>query len=146
MNNTLLKFLTIPVICLTLLSCKHKDTDVKNELLVNTINVYYNVVQLDWNTNTFIHNENTIYIPEKWGFEIAGQRSKFVNRNPHDIMFSYYIYKVITYGGTEYYRTEFKELVYKKPQEKKSIFEISTVGLDIDSKLLVKDELVNDYG
>ena len=48
------------------------------------------------------------------------------------------------YGGEVIRAGLFDELVHKDSESLRKIFKISTVGLDIDSKMFIKDELVND--
>ncbi len=127
----------------SLIACSHSDDDIKNQTSERIV-VYYNDVDLNWNSNTFSHGDYTINIPDKWGWGIEGKREKFVEYDPHDIEFVYTLITKTTYGGDVLFETNFDELVYKKPTELNSIFEISTIDIDIDSKLFIKDELVND--
>lgn len=146
MKKELIKItIFVSAVCFFVCSCSHNDDDIKTSSVIETIIAHYNEVTLDWDNNTFTHNGYVVEIPEKWGWEIKGVRSKFKDYNPHDIEFSYNIVSNITYGGSAFEAPSFKELKYIKPSEKNKLFEISTVGLDIDSKLLVKDELLNDY-
>ena len=127
----------------SLAACSHSDDEVKTHEYEKVV-AYYNEVTLDWSTNTFTHNDYTIVIPDKWGYGIKGQRDKFKEYDPHDIEFCYKIDTQTTYGGTISKEGLFDELIYVKPESIERIFEISVVGLDIDSKLFIKDEFVND--
>lgn len=125
-------------------SCTHDDNDIKDRVVLDTIVAHYDTVELNPEFNYFSHNGYTIAIPEKWGFEINGQKSKFKEYDPHDIEFSYTLKELTTYGGDTRIEAFFKELKYIKPTKNNMIFEISVVGIDIDSKLFVKDEWVDD--
>ena len=143
-----IKSLTIPTLafaCCLITSCfKHSPDDIETVFKPTDVTAYYNEVTIDWDSNTFTHDGFTISIPEKWGAGFYGKRSLFKKYNPHDIKFCYSLQKKITYGGEEVYVASFDELVKVEPKQETKIFDISTVGLDIDSKILVKDELIND--
>lgn len=126
-----------------LVGCSHSETDIKSSG-VETITVYYKDVSLDWSDHSFSHGGYTITIPEEWGYGIKGKRSLFEGYDPHDIEFKYTVTTYVTYGGESSKKAEFKELIYREPKKHSNIFEISVVGLDLDSKVLVKDEWVND--
>ena len=128
-----------------LVACGPSDDDVNpNSIVTTNVVAYYKDVILDWDNNTFAHNGYVITIPAKWGFGIQGIRENFKEYDPHDIVFKYVIKNGKTYGGEEVIETDFKELVYESPITNDSIFEINTTNLDIDSKILIKDELIND--
>lgn len=143
MKNKLITLSLLPFAVVSLVSCKHADDDIASTSS-KTIKVYYTDVVLDWDHNTFTHGDFRVSIPEKWGAGVLGQRSKFVEYDPHDIVFSYDLITSKTYGGDTLYKAEFKELEKENPKKVDKLFEISVVGIDIDSKLLVKDELVDD--
>lgn len=128
-----------------LTACQHSDEDIKTQTKTS-VEVFFNEVDLDWDTNTFVHNGYTINIPEKWGVGVLGKRELFQGYDPHDIKFVYTLIKNTTYGGDVFYtEAAFEKLVKEDVSKKDKIFEIPTIGMDIDSKLLVKDELANDY-
>lgn len=127
-----------------MVSCSHSDDEVKTKTY-EKVSVFYNEVKLDWESSTFSHNDYVITIPDKWGFGIDGQKDKFMKYDPHDIQFKYKVETTTTYGGTISKTGVFDELVYENPKTASELFEISVVGMDIDSKLFVKDELKNDY-
>lgn len=127
----------------SLVGCSHSEDDVKTRVS-KVVRVYYDAIVLDWDAGTFTHGEYTIAIPDKWGFGVWGQKERFKEYDPHDIEYAYTLETRTTYGGSVSSVASFEELVYKKPDEASRIFEINTVGVDIDSKLFVKDELVND--
>lgn len=133
--------LLIPVFALA--GCSHSENDIKKSE-GEVITAYYNEVSLDWTNNTFCHGEYVIEIPEKWGWGIKGKRSSFEEYDPHDIEFKYTVTTYVTYGGETSKKAVFEELIYREPEKSSSIFEIGVVDLDIDSKLLVKDEWIND--
>lgn len=104
----------------------------------------YKEVSLNWDDNTFTHGENVLSIPENWGYGINGQRSKFQSYDCHDIQFVYFE-TIISYSdATVKTELEFNELVKIAPEEKEKIFEINTTNLNVDSKIIIKDELIDD--
>jgi len=142
-----MKKVVIPIIMsvslFTMAGCSHSENDI-NDTKHKSVTALYNEVKLDWSTNTFTHDGFTIDIPERWGYGILGRREKFVNYNPHDVEYKYIIETKTTYGGDVFEDGVFDELVHKEPESMSRFFEIKTVGLDIDSKVLVKDELIDD--
>ena len=109
MKNKLITLSLLPFAVASLVSCKHADDDIASTSS-KTIKVYYTDVVLDWDHNTFTHGDFRVSIPEKWGAGVLGQRSKFVEYDPHDIVFSYDLITSKTYGGDTLYKVEFKEL------------------------------------
>ncbi len=128
-----------------LTGCSHADTDIKETIKKTIVSTNYSEVQLDWNLNTFTHGEYTINIPNTWGAGIKGRIERFKEMDPHDIEFSYTILEQLTYGGDVVVNSKFNELVEHEPKKVNKIFEINVTSIDLESKLIVKDELVNDY-
>ncbi len=144
MKNRIIQLSMLLASLCSLVSCNHSDDDIQDSS-EKIVKATFKQVELDWQTNTFKHGEYVIEIPEKWKMGFLGQRDKFKEYDPHDIEFYYTLVEKKTYGGNVFYETFFSELKKVDPKEKEKIFEITTAGLDIDSKLLVKDELANDY-
>lgn len=141
--NRLSKLLIACLALLPVAGCSHSDEDVK-ETASSVIRAYYNEVDLDWEASTFSHDGYTITIPDKWGWGFNGSKEYFLEYDPHDIEFNYRVTTYITYGGVSYSAASFGSLEHIKPTESSKIFEIITSRLDIDSKILVKDELIDD--
>jgi hypothetical protein len=131
------------LLAFALTGCSHNPSDVKSTNNQKETK-YYSDVKLDWDASSFTVDEYTIAIPEKWGLGINGKKEIFEKYNPHDIIFKYILTTTITYGGVEDVVASFDELEKKNPKEQTRIFELNVSNIDIDSKILVKDELRDD--
>lgn len=141
------KFIILTFIPLILCGCGEQDPNaIKYQNHVADYRVHYNEVVLNWGNNTFTHNDYTIYIPEKWGAGILGKRDRFRDEiNCHDIEFAYEVLENVLYSGETTKFANFKELKEISSESKEEIFYINTNLIDIDSKLLIKDEYIDDY-
>lgn len=138
----------IPLILLSLVlcGCKPDPNAIKSKTKIAEYHLKYNEVVLDWSKNCFSHNGYDIKIPEKWGAGILGVRDRFRDEiNCHDIQFSYDLYEKEFYSGNKERFTQFCELKKINEEKKNEIFYINTNKIDIESKILIKDELIDDY-
>jgi hypothetical protein len=146
--------LLITIICLcnfSLFSCvsiEHASSDVKSVGETVTISAKYDEIILNWEESYFIHDDYTIDIPSDWNpkgfFDWHIDKSEFDDVNKHDINYQYEKTMKTSWGGDTWYETEFLDLINEDESEIELNFCINVKQIDLDSKILIQDEVMND--
>ena len=104
-------------------------------------------IELNWDESYFIHDSKKIDIPSEWKvLGITQKKSDYNDFDKHDLVFQYKKRKKLYFGGHSTYDIEFSDIDHEKPNEEKNVyFNINILKLDIESKVLIQDEHLNDY-
>lgn len=131
---------------ITLSACgpvDHDPNDIKNSGNWIDVDVKYNQIELHWDESYFIHDSLRVDIPNDWfGY---GQKSDFDDLNKHDLIYQYKKKTTTYWSGETLTETQLRDIDHEHPSESTVNFKISIVDVDLDSKLLIQDELANDY-
>ena len=127
-----------------LVSCdsQHSETDVKEYGHWEKISVHYTEIELNWEADYFVHDGLKIDIPETW---LGDEKEDFDNYNKHDLVYQYQKKTDVLYNGDTKTQVKFDDLDHEKPEEVSEYFSINVTLLDLDTKILIQDELKNDY-
>jgi len=153
MKNTRLSLITLIITLgtMNLSACgliEHDPNDIKSISEWTEVDAYYNQIELNWIESFFVHNSLRINIPETWPWSSEGaadKRSDFDGYDKHDLLYEYRKRTTTYYSGDQSIETEFRDLDHENPEESVKNFQINITSIDIDSKLLIQDELINDY-
>lgn len=124
-------------------SVDHSPNEVKTYGSWNNVDAYYSEIELNWEQSYFIHETLRVDIPEDWSG--WGKKSDFENLNKHDLIYQYKKRMITYYSNETKIETQLRDLDHEKPIESTVNFHISVVDINIDSKVLIQDELLNDY-
>ncbi|MDD3106182.1 MAG: hypothetical protein PHP65_00035 [Bacilli bacterium] len=141
-------FLTIIVLFfgVVLVSCKsveHAPNEVKTYGNWINVDTYYDEIELNWEQSYFVHETLRVDIPQDWfGW---GHKSDFDDLDKHDLVYQYKKRTITYYSNDTTVETELRDLDYENPTESTVNLHISVVGINVESKLLIQDEFINDY-
>lgn len=121
----------------------HDPSEIREYGSWTNVNAYFDEIELNWSESYFIHETLRIDIPENWNG--WGKKSDFDDLDKHDLVYQYKKRNVTYYSGSSKIETSLLDLDHENPDESTMNFHISIVNINIDSKLLIQDELVNDY-
>jgi hypothetical protein len=138
--------ISVFLVLLVLSACgkvEHNPNDVKSLDKWINVDVKYTQIELHWEESYFIHDSLRVDIPDDWsGY---GKKADFDDLNKHDLIYQYKKRTVTYWSGKSTIETELRDIDHEKPKESTVNFKISVFNIDIDSKLLIQDELKNDY-
>lgn len=141
-----LVFMIILFSSIFLVACvevEHNPNDVKSTSKWADVDVKYNQIELYWGESYFIHDSNRIDIPDDWfGY---GKKTDFNDLNKRDLIYQYKLRTITYWSGESSIERRLRDIDHEKPLEGTVNFKISVIGIDIESKLLIQDEFVNDY-
>jgi len=144
--KSIVLFCVALVFGLSLFACtpvEHDPTDIKEYGLWVDVDAKYNEIELHWDENDFIHDSLRIDFLDDWvGY---GQKSDFDLLDKHDLVYQYQRRTVTFYSDDTDVEVKFIDIDHENPVESTINIHISVIDLDIDSKLLIQDELMNDY-
>lgn len=106
-------------------------------------NVTLNEIELFWEEGYFIHNSLRVDIVEDWSG--IGKKSDFDDLDKHDLIYQYKVKTISYYDGSTEIVTELKDIDHEPPEEREIHFIYALNFFDLESKLLIQDELANDY-
>ncbi len=146
MKKTILFFCVSLLLVLTGCSIEHSPNEVFNISNWVEVNATYDQIELNWDSSYFIHNDNTISIPDDWYAGVIHQeKTDFDDVYIHDILFQYK-FRIITYYNHETYtECKFVDLDEENPESIELNFIIDTNTIEINNQLIIQDEWINDY-